>query len=65
MSSYKTGPWCAVWDALYWHFIIKHESMIAKNPRLSVMSMYLRRMNREKRELSVALAQRYLASLDE
>ncbi len=37
MSDHKKGPWCAIWDALYWRFIDKHADFFAKNPRMSVM----------------------------
>ena len=37
MSDHKKGPWCAVWDALYWNFIDKQADFFAKNPRMSVM----------------------------
>jgi deoxyribodipyrimidine photolyase-related protein len=37
MSSFKKGPWCAVWDALYWRFIDRHRPFFRKNPRMSVM----------------------------
>jgi deoxyribodipyrimidine photolyase-related protein len=37
MSDFKKGPWCAVWDALYWRFIDRHRDFFCKNPRMSVM----------------------------
>jgi deoxyribodipyrimidine photolyase-related protein len=37
MSDFKKGPWCAVWDALYWRFIDKHAAFFAANPRMAVM----------------------------
>jgi len=37
MSDFKKGPWCAVWDALYWRFIDRHADFFAANPRMSVM----------------------------
>mgnify|MGYP003339403146 CR=1 FL=1 len=27
MSDFPRGPWCAVWDALYWRFIERHEDV--------------------------------------
>lgn len=65
MSSYKNGPWAAIWDALYWHFIAQHEKIIQKNPRLAIMSSYLRRMSPTKRDQAMLLAKRYLASRDD
>jgi deoxyribodipyrimidine photolyase-related protein len=37
MSDHKKGPWCAIWDALYWRFIDRHSEFFAANPRMSVM----------------------------
>lgn len=37
MSDYKKGPWCPIWDALYWRFIDRHSEFFAANPRMSVM----------------------------
>jgi deoxyribodipyrimidine photolyase-related protein len=37
MSDFKKGPWCAVWDALYWRFIDRHADFFAANPRMAVM----------------------------
>lgn len=37
MSNFKKGPWCEIWDGLYWRFIDKHKLMIAENPRMSIM----------------------------
>ncbi|HVL15036.1 MAG TPA: hypothetical protein VM529_20865, partial [Gemmata sp.] len=31
------GPWCAVWDALYWRFVDRHADFFAANPRTAVM----------------------------
>ncbi len=38
MSDFKSGPWCAVWDALYWRFVDCHTPFFAANPRMSVMT---------------------------
>jgi deoxyribodipyrimidine photolyase-related protein len=37
MSDFRKGPWCAVWDALYWRFIDRHRDFFAGNPRMAVM----------------------------
>ena len=37
MSSYRKGPWCDVWDGLYWKFVSEKFQFLAKNPRLSMM----------------------------
>ncbi len=38
MSDYKRGPWCEVWDALFWTFVADHREFFASNPRLSMMA---------------------------
>jgi deoxyribodipyrimidine photolyase-related protein len=44
MSDYKRGPWCELWDALYWRYIDKHADFFAHNPRTAVMVMMRDRM---------------------
>lgn len=44
MSNYKAGPWCAVWDALYWRFVDRQRDFFLQNPRTSVMVRQLERM---------------------
>lgn len=44
MSNFRKGPWCEVWDALYWRFIDRHRDFFARNPRMSVMVAQCDRM---------------------
>lgn len=44
MSNFRRGPWCAVWDALYWRFIDRHRDFFAGNPRMAVMVAQCERM---------------------
>jgi deoxyribodipyrimidine photolyase-related protein len=37
MSDFKRGPWCAVWDALYWRFVDRRAEFFAANPRTAVV----------------------------
>jgi len=37
MSDFKKGPWCAIWDALYWRFVDRHADFFAANPRMAMM----------------------------
>jgi len=37
MSNYSKGPWCPVWDALYWRFIDNHADFFKANHRTSVI----------------------------
>ncbi|MCX5924745.1 MAG: cryptochrome/photolyase family protein [Candidatus Dependentiae bacterium] len=43
MSNYKKGPWCNVWDALFWTFMKKHEDKLAKILRMHFMLNALRK----------------------
>jgi deoxyribodipyrimidine photolyase-related protein len=63
MSNYKKGEWCSVWDGLYWRFIEKHQSFFENNPRLSVMTIALKRMKPEKRKAHKAAAENFLEKL--
>lgn len=37
MSDFKKGPWCPIWDALYWRFVDNHANFFQSNPRTSVI----------------------------
>lgn len=62
MSNFKSGPWCEVWDGLYWRFVDKHRAFFAKNPRMSVMVAQCDRMG-AKLDQHRAVADRFLAGL--
>jgi deoxyribodipyrimidine photolyase-related protein len=49
MSDWKKGEWCEIWDGLYWRFIYRHESLLAMNPRMSMMLSQLEKMPSEKK----------------
>jgi len=44
MSRFGKGPWCPIWDALYWRFINKHREFFGSNPRMSIMVAQCDRM---------------------
>lgn len=48
MSDEARGPWCDVWDGLYWTFIADHQDFFRSNPRLSMMAVMWDRMSPEK-----------------
>ncbi len=60
MSDYKKGPWCSVWDGLYWRFIYKNINTISKNPRLGAMKIYLARMEKDTLKKHIVTAENYL-----
>lgn len=63
MSSYKSGEWCAIWDGLYWRFILKHKAVIQKNNRLKIMASFLNRMDKKTLSEHIKCAESYLKSL--
>lgn len=38
MSDFKKGPWCGVWDALYWRFVDRNTAFFAANPRTAMVA---------------------------
>lgn len=63
MSDFKKGPWCEIWDALYWTFIEKHKTEFEKNPRMSMMVVQLTKMNSERLENLRKLKNKFLLDL--
>jgi deoxyribodipyrimidine photolyase-related protein len=60
MSDYGAGPWCGIWDGLYWRFIAKHEKFFLSNPRLSMMPRLFAKMDAGKRESLINTAENFL-----
>jgi deoxyribodipyrimidine photolyase-related protein len=63
MSDFGRGPWCAVWDGLYWRFIAKHRDRFAGNPRMKTMVRSLDRMKPETLRAHREAAEGFLAGL--
>jgi deoxyribodipyrimidine photolyase-related protein len=61
MGDYKKGPWCAIWDGLYWRFIDRHRAFFQANPRLSMMVRLLERMDPQRRAALEVAAEGFLA----
>ena len=64
MSDYKKGPWCEIWDGLFWRFMDVHRSFFQKNPRLGMLVNTFDKMAPEKRNSHNENAEKFLASLD-
>jgi deoxyribodipyrimidine photolyase-related protein len=60
MGDFKKGPWCAIWDGLYWRFIDRHRQFFAANPRLAMMVRLLDRIDPERRQLLASAAESFL-----
>ena len=63
MSNFGTGPWCEIWDGLYWRWIWKHHQQLAKNPRWAMMCKMVQKMDAKKRQTHLENAEKYLARL--
>lgn len=63
MSNFKKGPWCEIWDGLFWRFVDKHKKFFAANPRLNMMNRQLAKMKEEKKVRLFKAAEQYLESL--
>lgn len=63
MGGAKRGPWCEIWDGLYWRFIDRHRSFFRSNPRLSMMVALLDRMDQAKRERLFSLGETFIAKV--
>lgn len=63
MSNYSKGPWCEIWDGLFWRFIDLHRDFFLKNPRLSMMVRTFDKMDSSKQVNHLKVAEQYLDKL--
>ncbi|MCP9773761.1 cryptochrome/photolyase family protein [Synechococcus sp. Tobar12-5m-g] len=61
MGDFKKGPWCEIWDGLYWRFIDRNQRFCQANPRLSMMVKLLERIDPARRERLNTAAEAFLA----
>ena len=61
MSNFKRGDWCEIVDGLYWSFISRHSEFFKSNPRLSLMTRSLDKMNKDKKERIFKLAEDFIS----
>jgi deoxyribodipyrimidine photolyase-related protein len=59
MSDIMKGPWCQVWDAVYYSFIAKHYNLLKSNYATSRQTVHWKNKSpKEKAEL-LQLAKKY------
>ena len=63
MSNHPKGPWCEIWDGLYWRWVWNHADELVRNPRWAMMCRMVQKMDVEKRDTHLRNAENYLASL--
>ncbi|MFU8894595.1 MAG: cryptochrome/photolyase family protein [Luteolibacter sp.] len=64
MSDEPKGPWCEVWDGLFWSFIGDHADFFLRNPRLSMMARNWEKMGPQKQMTHRKHAQAFLNALE-
>jgi deoxyribodipyrimidine photolyase-related protein len=64
MSDEPKGPWCQIWDGLFWTFIGDHTPFFLRNPRLSMMARSWEKMTPEKQKAHRSAAEGFLAGLE-
>lgn len=65
MSDYRKGEWSGIWDALFWRFMIIHREVFDRNNRLNFLSRQIDKMDIDKKESYLALADQFLSKLDD
>jgi len=65
MSHYRSGPWCEIWDGLYWRWIHKNSRQLARHPRWAMMCRQLEKMDRAKLKTHLSNADHFLSSLQD
>ena len=65
MSDYAKGDWCEVADGLYWRFVDRNRSFFASNPRMSVMTRSLDKLDPDRRQRIFAKAERFIDHVTE
>ena len=63
MSHYRGDNWGPIWDGLYWRWIWKHSTQLARNPRWATMCSLAKKMDATKRNQHLQIAEDYLGSL--
>ena len=63
MSHYKQGPWCEIWDGLYWRWIWNHADELGKNPRWAMMCSMAKKMEANKRKQHLEVAETFVNNL--
>jgi deoxyribodipyrimidine photolyase-related protein len=64
MGDWEKGPWCAIWDGLFWRFMHVHRSFFAQNPRLGMLLKTFDKMPAEKQRQHLQTAGAFLEKLN-
>ena len=61
MSDYKKGYWSDIVDGLYWNFIHNNIEILSKNPRMGMVMMSYRKLNKERKNYLLNIANKFIA----
>lgn len=61
MGDDRRGPWCDVWDGLFWSFVARHRSLFEENARTGAMAENLDALEPRRRERIFAAAAEFIA----
>ena len=62
MSNYKKGEWCDTLDGLYWRFTEKNRDFYESNPRLSLLTRSLDKMDPQRKKKIFGDAEKFIKS---
>ena len=63
MGDYEKGNWQPIWDGLFWRFMHIHRTFFLQNPRLGMLIGTFDKMPKEKQNLHLQNATRFLTQL--
>jgi deoxyribodipyrimidine photolyase-related protein len=63
MSDYPAGPWCDIWDGLFWRFIKKHQDYFQQNPRLKPLVRILNHISQDRLRNLIRIGEEFLERL--
>lgn len=64
MGAKKNTEWSIIWDALYWRFVFKHQDFFKANMRTKPMTYHLDRMDSEKLNKHLEIANQFLGQFN-
>jgi len=65
MSDYQKGDWCEVADGLYWRFVHRNRDFFEANPRMSMMTRSLDKLDPARKERIFSAAQAFISDVTE
>jgi deoxyribodipyrimidine photolyase-related protein len=62
MTDFPKGEWCAIWDAIYWRWVSRHQPLLQRNPRTSMSVAMWNKWSPEKQGQLLSVAETFLAT---